>query len=139
MTSSRSSTTSETSKGCMQGYALSRSLRRAVGFCFGSTFVLIAAYFAFFLFVVSGVIGGLLEQEARLLERGAYVVGGFILVFASVMAIYAIGCVVHLWNKGFRREALKGLIMIVFLNVLTGYIWFYMSEVKGHRINYKLI
>jgi hypothetical protein len=123
----------------MQGYVLSPRLRRAVGLCFASTFVVIAAYLVFFLFVVSGVIGGLLEQEDQLLESGAYVAGSLILVFGAAMAMYAIGYVVHLWNKGCRREALKGLVTLAFLNVLAGYIWFYMSEVKGQGIRLKLI
>jgi hypothetical protein len=110
-----------------------------VGLCFASTFVVIAAYLAFFLFVVSGMIGGLLEQEDQLLESGSYVAGGLILVFAVAMGMYAIGYVVHLWNKGCRREALKGLVTLAFLNVLAGYIWFYMSEVKGQEIRLKLI
>ena len=117
----------------MQGYVLSPYLRRGVGFCFTSTFVVIAACFVFFLLVVAGVIGGFLEQDDRLLEYGAYVAGSLILVFETVMAMYAIGYVVHLWKEDRRREALKGLVTFAFLNVLTGYIWFYMSEVKGHR------
>ena len=123
----------------MQGYVLSPYLRRGVGFCFTSTFVVIAAYFVFFLLVVAGVIGGFLEQDDRLLEYGAYVAGSLILVFETVMAMYAIGYVVHLWKEDRRREALKGLVTFAFLNVLTGYIWFYMSEVKGNGIRFKLI
>ena len=123
----------------MQGYVLSPYLRRGGGFCFTSTFVVIAAYFVFFLLVVAGVIGGFLEQDDRLLEYGAYVAGSLILVFETVMAMYAIGYVVHLWKEDRRREALKGLVTFAFLNVLTGYIWFYMSEVKGNGIRFKLI
>ena len=100
---------------------------------------MIAAYFVFFLLVVAGVIGGFLEQDDRLLEYGAYVAGSLILVFETVMAMYAIGYVVHLWKEDRRREALKGLVTFAFLNVLTGYIWFYMSEVKGNGIRFKLI
>ena len=115
----------------MQDYVLAPRLRRSVGFCFTSTFVVIAAYFVFFLLVVAGVIGGFLEQDDRLLEYGAYVAGSLILVFETVMAMYAIGYVVHLWKEDRRREALKGLVTFAFLNVLTGYIWFYMSDSIG--------
>ena len=139
MISSPSSTTSNLSRYRMQDYVLAPRLRRSVGFCFTSTFVVIAAYFVFFLLVVAGVIGGFLEQDDRLLEYGAYVAGSLILVFETVMAMYAIGYVVHLWKEDRRREALKGLVTFAFLNVLTGYIWFYMSEVKGNGIRFKLI
>lgn len=123
----------------MQDYVLSPRLRRVVGFCFASTFFVIAAYVAFFLFVVAGVMGGFLEQEGRLLEYGAYVAASLLLAFGAAMAMYAIGYVVHLWNKDRRNEALKGLATFALLNVLTGYIWFYMSEIKGHGIRLKLI
>lgn len=139
MTSSPSSTTSDATRDRMQDYVLSPRLRRAVGFCFVSTFVVIVAYLAFFLFVVAGIIGGSREQEGQLLESGAYIAGSLLLAFAAAMAMYAIGYVVHLWNKDRRSEALKGLVTFAFLNVLTGYIWFYMSEVKGHGIRLKLI
>ena len=122
----------------MQDYVLSPRLRRLVGLCFASTFVVMSAYLAFFLLVVAGVIGGFMEQEDQLLESGAHVAGGFILAFGVVMAMYAIGYVVHLWNQNRRREALKGLVTFVCLNVLTGYIWFYMSEVKGQGIRFKV-
>ncbi len=137
MTSSPSSTTSILSRDRMQDYVLSPRLRRLVGFCFAWTFVVMAAYLAFFLLVVAGVIGGFMEQEDQLLESGAYVAGSFILAFGVVMAMYAIGYVVHLWNEDRRKDALKGLVTFAFLNVLTGYIWFYMSEVKSHGIRFK--
>ena len=123
----------------MQDYVLSPRLRRLVGFCFASTFVVMAADLAFFLLVVAGVIGGFMEQEDQLLESGAYVAGSLLLAFGVVMAMYAVGYVVHLWKKGLQREALRALVTLVFLNVLTGYIWFYMSEVKGHGIRFKVI
>ena len=123
----------------MQDYVLSPRLRRLVGFCFASAFVVMAAYLALFLLVVAGVIGGFMEQEDQLLESGAYVAGSLLLAFGVAMAMYAIGYIVHLWNEDRRTEALKGLVTFAFLNVLTGYIWFYMSEVKGHGIRFKLI
>ena len=123
----------------MQDYVLSPRIRRAVGFCFTSTFVVIAGCLALFLLFIAGVIGGFLEQDARLLEPVAYVAGILILVFEVVMAMYAVGYVVHLWKKGFRRETLKALVTLVFLNILAGYIWFYLSEIKGQGIQPKLV
>ena len=123
----------------MEDYTLSPRFRKVVGLCFASTFVVIAVYLLFFLFVVFAVIGGWLGQEDQVVELGAYVAGSFMLVFVVVMAFYAIGYVLHLWSKGSRREALKGLVTLAFLNVLAGYIWFYMSEVKGEEIRFKLI
>ena len=122
----------------MQDYVLSPRLRRLVGFCFTSTFVVIAGCLALFLFFIAGVIGGFLEQDARRLEPVAYVAGSLIFAFEVVMAMYAVGYVVHLWKKGLQREALRALVTLVFLNVLTGYIWFYRSEVKGHGTRFKV-
>ena len=123
----------------MQGYVLSPYLRRGVGFCFTSTFVVIAGCLALFLFFIAGVIGGFLEQDARRLEPVAYVAVSLIFAFEVVMAMYAVGYVVHLWKKGLQREALRALVTLVFLNILAGYIWFYMSEIKGPRIQPKLM
>ena len=92
-----------------------------------------------FLFFIAGVIGGFLEQDARRLEPVAYVAVSLIFAFEVVMAMYAVGYVVHLWKKGLQREALRALVTLVFLNILAGYIWFYMSEIKGPRIQPKLM
>jgi len=98
-----------------------------------------AIYLAFFLAVVVAVIQGWLEQQDQILEVGAYVVGSLMAICIFTMASYAINYVWHLWKKGQRKEAIKGLINFIFLNILTGYIWFYWSEVKHQKIRFKLV
>ena len=123
----------------MRKYVLSPRIRRAVRFCYASTFVLLAAYLVFFLSAVTFVISGWVEQADQSLELGAYVVGGFLLILVTAMAAYAVGYIGHLWNQGFRKKALQALVAFVFLNVLTGYLWFYWAEIKGQEIRIKIV
>ena len=123
----------------MEGYILLPVYRKALGVCYKATFFLMAVYLIFFLSIVFSVIQGWLEQKNQVLEIGAYVVGSLMAICILTMASYAVSYVCHLWKEGQRKEALQGLVTFIFLNILTGYIWFYWSEVKHQEIRFRLI
>ena len=121
----------------MESYVLSPNLRGIVGFCYKATFYLIMLYLVLYLFFIFSVIQGWVEQKDEILDVGAYIAGAFI-VCIFVMAFYAIGYLWYLWNQGYRKKSLQGLITFVFISMLAGYIWFYCSEIKHREIRFKV-
>jgi hypothetical protein len=89
--------------------------------------------------IITAVIKGWLEQNDRILDYGGYIFSPLIVICILVMAFYAVSYLWRLWKKGYRKEALQGLIIFIFLNILTGYLWFYWSEIKHQKIRFKLI
>ena len=118
----------------MDKYILSPMFRKIVGISFKTTFWLIAIQFLFFLTIVFSIAQGWLDQDTQLLLLGSYIYGGLIFICIMILASYAIGYLNHLWKYGYRKETLKGIVMFGFLNLLTGYIWFYQFEMKNQKI-----
>lgn len=123
----------------MEKYQLSPFYRKIVGRFYKSTFILLAVYLVCFLFSVFAVIQGWLGQEDQIIEIGGYVLGAPILICILAMGFYALSYVWFLWQKGYRQEALQGLMTVFILNILTGYLWFYWAEIKRQEIRLKLI
>ena len=123
----------------MEKYTLSPNVKNLVSFCYRGSFILWAFYFFYFCVVVTAVAQGWLEKNDEILIFGGYPFAIFFAICVLVMACYAMGYVLQLWIKGYKKEAMLGLMIFFFLNIITGYLWFYWSEIKQEEIRFKLL
>ena len=127
----------------MEQYILPPILKRLYRFCYKSTFLLFASYFVVSVVIIFLVPLGWfdleeLKQDQSFFAIVTYIFGGLIFICILSMASYAIGYVCYLWKSGYRGEAVKGVVTLLCLNILAGYIWFYQSEIKNHEIRFSL-
>lgn len=115
-------------------YHLKPQYRRFFRFCYKMTFWSFGLYFVYCMFIVSLVIAGQLPENNWQLSVGGFLCSATILFGAISMAVYAVGYVALLWKNGTRREALLASFLLLFLNFLAGYLWFYYEEVKDQEI-----
>jgi len=52
----------------------------------------------------------------------------------SIGFLYPLGYLWQLWQENQKKEFAKGLILFILLNGMTGYVWFYYSEIKNQKI-----
>lgn len=107
--------------------------------CFYGTFLLLSVYAALFLVEVLLVSVGLLSQNSSVARIVSYCFGASIFFCVLVMASYPPVYIRQLWLRGDKRSAVLGALVFVLLNILTGYLWFYVREEKQRDINLRLI
>ena len=113
--------------------------RKFLRACFYGTFVLLAVSVALFLVAVLLASVGLLSQDSSAVRVVSYCFGASIFFCVLVMASYPPVYIRHLWLRGDKRDAVLGALVFVLLNILTGYLWFYVREEKQREINLRLI
>ncbi|OIR25296.1 hypothetical protein BGC33_06100 [Bathymodiolus thermophilus thioautotrophic gill symbiont] len=128
----------------MSTYHLSPKLKKFFHLCYRSTFYLFLFYFIFFLvfigimFTIATSRADLKAMESNQMLLGVTYVYSIFLLFCIVsMAFYAFGYLWQLWQENQKKEALKGLVIFMFMTMGTGYIWFYYSEIKKRKIRMK--
>ena len=117
----------------MESYRLPQATKKAVGFCYWSTFVLLPVFPVYWFAVVFLV-------EEQVLEVGAYIVHiyyalcALLCAFLGGMWVYAASYVRFLWRKGYKREMMKALLFFLAIHWWSGYVWFYWFEIKRREI-----
>lgn len=104
-----------------------------------TTFYLFSIYVLFFIFVVVLIAFQLMTREDEILLYVTYVVGCGLLLCVVVMTFYPLVFISYLWRKGEKKKSLAAVLVFFFLNILAGYIWFYIGEIKRQEIKLRIL
>lgn len=104
-----------------------------------TTFYLFSLYVLFFIIVVVLIAFQLMTREDDILLYVTYVVGCGLLLCVVVMTLYPLAFIRYLWRKGEKKKSLSAVLIFFILNILTGYIWFYISEIKRQEIKLRVL
>lgn len=108
--------------------------RRLFNASFWMTFYLFSLYVLFFIVVVVLIAFGFMTREDEILLYVTYAVGCGLFLCVVIMMFYPLIFISYLWRKGEKKKSLNGMLVFFFLNILTGYIWFFIREVKRQEI-----
>lgn len=55
------------------------------------------------------------------------------------MMSYPIAYLCYLWREGERKKVALGILVVSYLNIFSGYIWYYQREIKQREIEIKFL
>ena len=102
------------------------------------TFYLFSLYVLFFIIMIVLIAFQLMTREDEILLYVTYVVGCGLLLCVIVMTLYPLVFISYLWRKGEKKKFLTAVLIFFCLNILTGYIWFYIGEIKRQNIKLRV-
>ncbi|MBA5249292.1 MAG: hypothetical protein FE834_07180 [Gammaproteobacteria bacterium] len=121
----------------MSPYILSPGFKKFFHLCYRYTFILAIFNTLFFvLFVIFSLMYyHSLDENNFIFWIVSYIAGISLLsCIISIGFLYPLGYLWQLWQENQKKEFAKGLILFILLNGMTGYVWFYYSEIKNQKI-----
>ena len=113
--------------------------RRLFKVSYWMTFYLLSLYALFFIIVVVLIAFRLMTREDEILLYVTYAVGCGLFLCVVIMMFYPIVFISYLWRKGEKKKALTGVLVFFILNILTGYLWYYVGEIKRQGIKLRVL
>ena len=104
-----------------------------------ATFYLFSLYALFFIIVVVLIAFQLMTREDEILLYVTYAIGSGLFLCVIIMMFYPLVFIRYLWRKGEKKKSLTGMLIFFFLNILTGYLWFYIGEIKRQEIKLRVL
>ena len=123
----------------MSEFRLSDNWKKILNISYRMTFY----WFLFIIFMVMAVESlGISEFRIFGKEPFEYILYLFTtvsLVCILIMMSYPLAYLCYLWREGERKKVFLGILVVGYLNIFSGYIWYYQGEIKQREIEIKFL